>query len=397
MRRLGAFAAALVLGGLLVVAAPARDAAFGNGRIAFVSDRDGASELYVLDGAGSDQTRMTNNGAVEDAPQWSSERLLAYTRALPNGAVEIFARNAFGADERLTFRNAHEDDPTWSPAGGKLAFASDREGNREIFSVTLTQFGATNLSRTPNANDVEPAWSPIAPVIAFVSDRDGNRELYVMNADGSQQRRLTMTAEQESDPSWSPNGRAIVYARTGPGGADIFVLEVASGAVRQLTNRAGDDVEPAWSPDGRKIAFASTRDGDLEIYVMNADGSAQANASNSHRASDGSPAWELVQAQYASVIRRRTRVFNPQQRPCSKSGNDRANNVVGTRGPDILCGKGGADVINGLAGADTLRGDDGNDVIRARDGEPDKIFGGDGRDVAFADPIDDLDGVEVLR
>jgi TolB protein len=188
-----------------------------------------------------------------------------------------------------------------------------------------------------------------------------------------------------------------VFARAGLAGADIFVLELATGAVRQLTSAAGDDVEPAWSPDGRRIAFASTRDGDLEIYVMNADGSAQANASNSHRASDRSPAWEPVQAQYASVIRRRTRVFNPQARPCTKSGNDRANAIRGTRGPDILCGRGGSDRIDGLAGADTLRGEDGNDVIRARDGEPDKIFGGEGRDIAFVDLTDDVDGVEEVR
>ena len=82
--------------------------------------------------------------------------------------------------------------------------------------------------------------------IAFMSDRDGNQEIYVMNADGSNQTRLT------NNPGW--------------------------------------DESPCFSPDGTKIAFESLRDGDPEIYVMNADGSNQTRITN-NPAYDGHPSW----------------------------------------------------------------------------------------------------------
>ena len=59
-----------------------------------------------------------------------------------------------------------------------------------------------------------PAWSPDGRKIAFVSDRDGNSEIYVMNADGSGQRRLTRNPAYDADPAWSPDGRTIAFVTT---------------------------------------------------------------------------------------------------------------------------------------------------------------------------------------
>ena len=96
-----------------------------------------------------------------------------------------------------------------------------------------------NLSSNPAA-DMFPSFAPSGGLIAFTSFRDGgNGEIYVMNADGSDQTRLT----------------------TSP----------------------GTDTQPTWSPDGQQIAFRTDRDGDWEIYVMNADGSGQTNVSDTAR------------------------------------------------------------------------------------------------------------------
>jgi Tol biopolymer transport system component len=113
------------------------------------------------------------------------------------------------------------------PVYEKIAFATERDGNNEIYIMDTDGSNQTNITRNPG-NDWDPAWSPDGTMIAFSSDRDGNEEIYIMNADGSDQRRITRNSSR--------------------------------------------DWQPAWSPDGEKIAFVSDRDGDDEIYIMNANG-----------------------------------------------------------------------------------------------------------------------------
>jgi len=129
-----------------------------DGRIVFVSDRDGNWEIYVMNADGSGRTNLTNNPAADY-------------------------------------------DSTWSPDGTKIAFISDRDGNWEIYVMNADGSGQTRLTNNP-ANDHGPTWSPDGAMIAFVSDRDGNKEIYIMNADGSGQMRLTNNASIDMYPSW---------------------------------------------------------------------------------------------------------------------------------------------------------------------------------------------------
>jgi Tol biopolymer transport system component len=68
-----------------------------------------------------------------------------------------------------------------------------------------------SIGNHSKADDKAPTWSPDSKFIAFVSNRDGNLEIYVMNADGTNQQRLTYTSAEEGWPTWSPDSRFIAF------------------------------------------------------------------------------------------------------------------------------------------------------------------------------------------
>jgi uncharacterized protein YjdB len=162
---------------------------------------------------------------------------------------------------------------------GALMFTSSRTGSADLFSVdpgALDQ-GAVQITAVAS-NEVMGTWSPDGSQVVFASDRDGNFELYVSDADGLNARRLTSTPDaDELSPKWTPDGRQIVYAAPGAGGrAQIWIMNADGTDARALTADAqGANLDPAVSPDGRLIAFSSTRDGNYDIYVMDRDGASQ--------------------------------------------------------------------------------------------------------------------------
>jgi Tol biopolymer transport system component len=179
-------------------------------------------------------------------------------------------------------------------ANGKIAFVSDRDGNWEIYVMDADGTNQTRLT-TNAAIDSNPSWSPDGTKIAFASYRDGNAEIYVMDAGGGNQTRLTTDAAYDEDPSWSPDGTKIAFQSTRDGYSEIYVMDADGGNQTRLTTNLYDDSAPDWSPDGTKIAFKSYRDGKGEIYVMDAGGGNQTlltkTAINPSWTLDGSPSW----------------------------------------------------------------------------------------------------------
>jgi Tol biopolymer transport system component len=168
-------------------------------------------------------------------------------------------------------------------ANSKIAFSSNRDGNFEIYVMNADGSDQTRLTDHP-AWDVSPSWSPDGSRIAFSSMRDGNYEIYVMNADGSDLTRLTNHPDADFQPVWSPDGRKIAFV------SNRYVSFGIRSIGIYIMNADGSDV--TMPIDGRKIAFSSIRGDDIfyftRIWVMNVDGSALTQLTDDPA---GSPRW----------------------------------------------------------------------------------------------------------
>ena len=156
-----------------------------------------------------------------------------------------------------------------SPLQGKIVFYSKRDGNPEIYTMKSDGSHQTRLTFN-EAPDTVPVWSPNGQQIAFDSNRDGNWEIYVMDADGSNQRNLTRHPAFDVSPDWHPDGDRIAFMR----GEDIAYLYTIDldGENLKLIKKAEYISSPKWSPDGQQIAFEMFGDNGGGIYIADANG-----------------------------------------------------------------------------------------------------------------------------
>jgi Tol biopolymer transport system component len=243
------------------------------------------TEIFVVNADGSGQRNLTGN-LGGDSPAWSPDgQTIAFSTTRDNPNIpNLYVMNADGSGQRRVTQDPIPAwEASWSPDGRRLAFASGVQvypSYPDIYLVNVDGSGQQQLTRHP-LQDQEPAWSPDGRRIAFMSYRDerplGGRRwqalMQVMNAEGSEQRRLTRLSNSDGSFSWSPDGRRIAFVSDRDGNDEVYVIDVERGGLRNLTRNPARDGHPAWSFDGRKIGFVSDRGGNRDIYVMNADGS----------------------------------------------------------------------------------------------------------------------------
>ncbi|HEV7903867.1 MAG TPA: carboxypeptidase regulatory-like domain-containing protein [Pyrinomonadaceae bacterium] len=265
-----------------------------SGKIAFASNRSAAQfDIFIMNPDGSGQTNISDNPADDRAPSFSPNGTKIVFESDRDGNDEIYSMNADGSFQtRLTNDTNFDYEPAFSPDGEKIVFTSERSGNAEIYVMNSDGSGLVNLSNHPDG-DAEASFSPDGSKIVFVSTRDGgDGEVYLMNADGTNQTRLT--ANGGVSPSFSPDGSKITFTTGGSGVGNAIALMNSGGANEvALTNNAASDEQSAFSPDNTKIVFESDRDGNKEIYVMNPNGTAQTRLTNDG-ASDAEATWQTL-------------------------------------------------------------------------------------------------------
>ena len=202
--------------------ASASDPAFSpdGSRIAFVSQRDGNAEIYVMNADGTGTTRVSND------PQ-------------PDGR------------------------PSFMPDGQSLVFHSSRTaGKQEIWAVNVDGTALTQLTR--DSVNSSPAVSPDGQIIAYVSTRNKDGDIWLMNRDGTNQRQFTRSPQQrESEPRFLRDGTLVYLAERREGNRtvqQVIRADLATGATTAIT---GTDLAIA--------SFAVSPAGDLLALVVNAE------------------------------------------------------------------------------------------------------------------------------
>jgi Tol biopolymer transport system component/outer membrane protein assembly factor BamD (BamD/ComL family) len=241
-------------------------------RLAFVSDRDGNPEIYVMDEKGA-VTRLTHDVAFDDSPSWSPDKTHIAFASNRDGNWEIYRMNDDGTDvTQVTQDPASDTEPAWSPDGAYIAFTSDRDGKREIYMVGPD--GITRITHTPDtAESWEPAWGPNGTIF-FTSDRDGKQEIYRTTEAGEVEGVTDTPGRSESwSPTWAWGGNYTAFVSDRDGQQEIYMLS-QGGTSQRLTNTPGDQAswEPACSSSGQFVVFTSDRSGKPDIYTITEDG-----------------------------------------------------------------------------------------------------------------------------
>jgi Tol biopolymer transport system component len=228
---------------------------------------------------------------------------IVFTRGDANGLnPEIYVMDPDGSNQTNLSNNPAgarrrgwygDFGPAWSSDGAKIVFASQRYPYSAYPHIYVMNADGSNQIRLTHNDwnrggvqygfERDPVWSPDGSKIAFVSSPRNVLQIYVMDADGSNQIPLTNNSSPGDEaPAWSPDGSRIAFMRYGVfvGGpllSEIYVMNADGSNQVRLTDSPGRVNElPVWSPDGSKIAFDSNRGSNgYYIYVMDPDGSNQ--------------------------------------------------------------------------------------------------------------------------
>lgn len=152
------------------------------------------------------QRQITSNPANDTDVRFSPDGQSIAFVSDRDGDLDVFVMDVDGGNARNVSDHPENDGfPSWSPDGSLIAFESSRSGSFEVFVMPADGGGPTNL--TGDEGGRFPAWSPDGSQIAFVRELGRNPEIFVMNADGSDVRRLTDSPAIDFEPEWSPSDR----------------------------------------------------------------------------------------------------------------------------------------------------------------------------------------------
>lgn len=209
-------------------------------------------EIYSYELEDGSVDRLTNRIGVLTAPEYSPDgQTITFTRWTVNSdRYQIMTMERNGSNTSNIPR-IEGWDPTWSPDGKQILFASDRNGLVQLFAVKENGKGLHQVSNLPAIRG-RSDWSVLGQIVTY-SGEAWRRELYIMNADGSESRQLTPTGGNSQGASFSPDGKWVAFTAyfdnySDIHGCEIYIIRTDGTDLRRLTDNDYCDYQPRWGP-----------------------------------------------------------------------------------------------------------------------------------------------------
>ncbi|MFH0872259.1 MAG: hypothetical protein V1878_07185 [bacterium] len=247
-------------------------------RLLYVVEKKGLKEIWCKEvstregkyqfAKGTSRITWSVSGCQDRHPSPFPDNLhVAYTSNRLRDIDNIWSKSLSGHIlTELTCTSEGSYNPAVSPDGKKIAYvAKNVDGVEYVWVMNADGTGYTQFYEGR-----EPAWTPDGQRIIFVSRRAGKSELWLMEKDGLNLSRLTISTggEEYMQPSLSPDGKTVAFICNKNGNWDIWIMNLDGSGMQHLTTYLGEDINPTWAPDGKAILYGSTRNADdLNLWL----------------------------------------------------------------------------------------------------------------------------------
>jgi TolB protein len=247
---------------------------FFAGRLAFVGELTGKTEIYTSDLFFGEAQRWTSDGKQIMGPRWAPDgsRIIftSYRTSFPD--IYVIDLGSRRISQLASFKGTNSGG-RYSPDGSRVAMVLSGEGNPEVY-VGNAQGRQIRRLTTNQAVEASPVWSPDGSRLLFTSDiiATGRPQLHVMPASGGAMTRLVTGFNYCAEPDWSrANPSKIAFTAAQGRGFQIGVYDMATSKGAIVSKAPNDAVEPVWMADGRHVVCTFRAANSRSLYLLDTE------------------------------------------------------------------------------------------------------------------------------